>query len=497
MAAMDIRKARALAEQMIMSGQNDGLTREDLVQQIIAKAEGAGAPGTAISAALMAPPRTVTPATPAPMQPGVQLVAPKPAVPIIPAQQGPPVAPPQAPPQAAPPQVQELPVAAVPQRAAPERAAPQSSYRQALASTQQQIAEVQTALAAMPANKDNILDRTRLQTRLQTLNERAANLEGEALATENAQLPEEVRAALTNQEARLARREELMEQAQGRSLSDALSAGGAALAQGRDGEGLVEALSRGLQAGTEKYEQSRQQRLSGIERVGEARDEIAIKRYEALKQAQKDARDVIRSGRDYDTGTLALANASEGLIEKISLGPSNLKTAMGRAALVEPTLATAVANATKAGVGAKYAEAEALAGLDLTRSQADENRRGPADRARQMTANQEYTAEQNFIAIDEKLQEALEEYRADYEQAKGVKAAMDPAKFAKYKAALNRREDMRRAFQKTFRRPPGGAGPMLLPDGTPGVPVAGRRTAISGASSGAPTGGAGWSATKF
>lgn len=96
MAQMDIRKARALAEQLIMSGQNDGLTREDLVQQIIAKAEGAGAPGTAISAALMAAPRTVTPATPAPMQPGVQLVAPKPAVPIIPAQQAPPMAPPQA-----------------------------------------------------------------------------------------------------------------------------------------------------------------------------------------------------------------------------------------------------------------------------------------------------------------------------------------------------------------------------------------------------------------
>jgi hypothetical protein len=342
MAQMDIRKARALAEQLIMSGQNDGLTREDLVQQIIAKAEGAGAPGTAISAALMAAPRTVTPATPAPMQPGVQLVAPKPTVQMMPTPQAPPMAPPQAPPQAAP-QVQELPVDAAPQRAAPERAAPQSSYRQALASTQQQIAEVQTALAAVPPGQDNILERTRLQTRLQTLNERAANLEGEALATENAQLPEEIQAALANQEARLGRREERLQQAQGRSVSDALLAGGAALVQGRDGEGLVEALSRGLQAGTQQYDRSRQQIEEGTENIGEARDAIVIKRYETLKQRQQEARDVIRSGRDYDEKTLALANASEGLIKNIALG--------------QPTVDTAVAQAKEAGIKADSAQA--------------------------------------------------------------------------------------------------------------------------------------------
>lgn len=340
MAAMDIRKARALAEQLIMSGQNDGLTREDLVQQIIAKAEGAGAPGTAIGAALMAAqPQTVTPATPAPMQPGVQLVAPKPTAQLMPTPRPSPMAPPQAPQS----QAQELPVAAAPQQAAPERPAPQSSYRQALASTREQIAQVQTALAAMPTGQDNILERTRLQTSLQTLNERAANLEGEALATENAQLPEEIRAALANQEARLGRREERLQQAQGRYVSDALLAGGAALAQGRDGESLVEALSRGLQAGTQQYDRSRQQIEEGTENIGEARDAVVIKRYEALKQAQKEARDVIRSGREYDEKTLAIANATEGLIQKAALGPS--------------TLATAVAQAKEAGIKAKSAQA--------------------------------------------------------------------------------------------------------------------------------------------
>jgi hypothetical protein len=359
MAAMDIRKARALAEQLIMSGQNDGLTREDLVQQIIAKAEGAGAPGTAIGAALMgAQPQTVTPATPAPMQPGVQLVAPKPTAQLMPTPRPPPMAPPQAaPPQAPQPQAQELPVAAAPQQAAPERPAPQSSYRQALASTREQIAQVQTALAAMPTGQDNILERTRLQTSLQILNERAANLEGEALATENAQLPEEIRAALANQEARLGRREERLQQAQGRTVSDALLAGGAALAQGRDGESLVEALSRGLQAGTQQYDRSRQQIEEGTENIGEARDAVVIKRYEALKQAQKEARDIIRSGREYDEKTLALANLTDDLTQKIATGQSTLEVAKGRAALVKPTLDTALANAKEAGIKAESAQA--------------------------------------------------------------------------------------------------------------------------------------------
>lgn len=441
MAAMDYRRALALAEQLIMAGQDDGLPREALVQRIIAQS--AGAPGTAIGATMMpVPPREVTPATPAPMQPGVQLVAPKPTAP-----------------------------APAPEQAAPERPAPQSSYRQALGNTQQQIVEVQAALAGMPANKDNVLDRTRLQTRLQMLTDRAGMLESEAAATENAQIPEEVRAALENREARLARREELLQESKARSPWEALIAGGAAMAQGRRGEDFGEALARGLQTGVQQYGRSRQEREEGIEGVGEARDDLVLKRYDALKQAQNEARNIIRSGREYDEKTLAIANATEGLIQKTALG--------------QPTVDTAVAQAQKAAVGAKYAEAEAVAGLDLTRSAAEENRRRPGDRAREMTANQEYNAEQNFIAADEKMREDLEAYKADYEQAGGNKASMDPAKYAKYKATLNRREAMRLAFQKTFGRPPAGAGAMLLPDGTPAAAAAGQgrgapsRTAIT------------------
>ena len=461
MARMDIRKARALAEQLIMSGQNDGLTREDLVQQIIAKAEGAGAPGTAISAALMAAPRTVTPATPAPMQPGVQLVAPKPTVPVAPPQ-----APPMAPPQAPQPQVQELPVAAAPQRAAPERAAPQSSYRQALASTQQQIAEVQTALDAVPPGQDNILERTRLQTRLKILNDRAANLEGEALATENAQIPEEVRAALTNQEARLARREELMEEARARSPWEALIAGGAALAQGRDGESLVEALSRGLQAGTEKYEQSRQQRLSGIERVGEARDEIAIKRYDALKQAQNEARNIIRSGRDYDKGTLDIANASESLIKNIALG--------------QPTLDTAVAQAKEAGIKADNAQAVINSEIEKNKAYArGQDRQADSDKV----DVEKRMAGQALQALADDYDAAAAVYNASLRE-NGMMASMVPAEVkSAFLAAQAKLKSRSSSYARTY-----GSSPFMQNE---------RPRATSTATAGASKGGAGWSATKF
>jgi len=460
MARMDIRKARALAEQLIMSGQNDGLTREDLVQQIIAKAEGAGAPGTAISAALMAAPRTVTPATPAPMQPGVQLVAPKPTVPV-----SPPQAPPMAPPQAPQPQVQELPVAAAPQRAAPERAAPQSSYRQALASTQQQIAEVQTALAAMPPGQDNILERTRLQTSLKILNDRAANLEGEALATENAQIPEELRAALTNQEARLGRREERLQQAQGRSVSDALLAGGAALAQGRDGESLVEALSRGLQAGTQQYDRSRQQIEEGTENIGEARDAIVIKRYEALKQAQKEARDVIRSGRDYDKGTLDIANASESLIKNIALG--------------QPTLDTAVAQAKEAGIKAANAQ-------DVINSEIEKNRAYVRAQDRPADSDkvdvEKRMAGQALRILAGKYDAAAAVYNASLRE-NGMMASMVPAEVkSAFLAAQAELKSQSSSYARTY-----GSSPFIQNE----------RPRATSTATGASKGGAGWSATKF
>ena len=151
----------------------------------------------------------------------------------------------------------------------------------------------------------------------------------------------------------------------------------------------------------------------------------------------------------------------------------------------EAEVQASLANAKLAQFRAANAPAEFALDTAYKKAQIGELGSRAGERKREMTANQEYNAEQNFIATDEKMREALEEYKADYEQAGGKKAGMDSAKYAKYKAILNRREAMRLAFQKTFGRPPGGAGAMLLPDGTPAAAAAGQgrgapsRTAIT------------------
>lgn len=441
MAAMDYRRARALAEQLIMAGQDDGLSREDLVQQIIAKSKGAGAPGTAIGATMMpVPPREVTPATPAPMQPGVQLVAPKPTAP-----------------------------APAPEQAAPERPAPQSSYRQALGNTQQQIVEVQAALAAMPPGQDNLLDRTRLQTRLQMLTDRAGMLESEAVATENAQIPEEVRAALENREARLARREELLQESKARSPFEALIAGGAAMAQGRRGEDFGEALARGLQTGVQQYGRSRQEREEGIEGVAEARDDLVLKRYDALKQAQNEARNIIRSGRDYDEKTLAIANATEGLIQKAALGQS--------------TLDAAVAQAETAKVNAKYAEPKAIADLAYTQSATEENRRGPGGGGKEPAGLNDYR---------DQMSKALKDYsdlQAEYEAARANPDAL-PADVAKLRSQVVAAGQRYNAYGQALRNRYGVNPDILIPEKGLFAPKTGTKASAT-------TGGKGWSAIKF
>ena len=182
MAAMDMRRARAIAEQKIKSGQNRGLGLEDLVQQIIAESAGAGAPGTAIGAALV--PVTVNPANPAPMQPGVPLIGPKPTTEMVPQ-----------------PQEQELPVA-------PQRAARPSRYQPEL---DRVMANIAVAEQAMAGKQPNVTDRIRLGE----LKRQAEVLGALARAEQSpeAEIPEEMRAAMEGRQALITRREELLGEA--------------------------------------------------------------------------------------------------------------------------------------------------------------------------------------------------------------------------------------------------------------------------------------------
>ena len=302
MAAMDIRKARALAEQRIRSGQNNGLGLEDLVQQIIA--ESAVAPGTAIGAAMI-PRVELTPAQTAPGQPGVQLVAPKPTAP-----------------------------APAPEQAAPERPAPRPSrFRQMLDSTITEIGATEDAMrqAAESGQPVNIIE----QARLRGLRGRAQQLQDRVQAEETAALPEEMQTVFNRQQERLGRREELLAEAKARSPWEALIAGGAALAQGRRGERFTEALARGLQAGVQQYGRSRQEAEEGTENIAEARDQIVMNRYNAIEKARADAVAMVNSGQEIDERTLRLSKLTSDEALNLALAPFAVRKGQAEATKAE------------------------------------------------------------------------------------------------------------------------------------------------------------------
>jgi hypothetical protein len=244
---------------MIKSGQNKGLGLEDLVQQIIAESAGAGAPGTAIGAALA--PVTLTPAATAPMQPGVPLRAPKPTTEMLPQ-----------------PQEQELPVA-------PQRAARPSRYQPEL---DRVMANIAVAEQAMAGQQPNVTD----QIRIGELKRQAEVLGALVRAEQSpeAEIPEEMRAAMEGRQARITRREELLGEQQARAPFAALLAAGAAGTQGRRGETDVEAITRILQAGFGGYDQSRRGFEEGTENIAEARDQAMIDRYNMQEKAREAAR---------------------------------------------------------------------------------------------------------------------------------------------------------------------------------------------------------------
>lgn len=92
------------------------------------------------------------------------------------------------------------------------------------------------------------------------------------------------------------------------------------------------------------------------------------------------------------------------------------------------------------------------------------NRRGDGGgdgEGRRMTPGQVYNAEQEYIKADNDYQQARAEYKANYDAERGGEpggsARIDPAIFAKYKAAESNRARTAALFQSTFGRPPAGA----------------------------------------
>ena len=320
MARITPQTARLLADELIKAGRARVNDRDSLIQNLLARSEATGdaAPETAIGAALMAAqPRTLTPAATAPMQPGVPFVAPKPTAEMLPAQM-----PAQMAAQMAA-QPQELPVA-------PQRPAPRSSrYRPMLNAALADIATAQDAMAGQKPDK-------MAQIRIETLRSKAQQLQDLVQAEESpeAEIPEEMRAAMEGRQARLARREELLGEAKARAPFAALLAAGAAGTQGRRGETDVEAITRILQAGFGGYDQSRRGFEEGTENIAEARDQAMIDRYNMQEKAREAARQ--RALEIMGIGE----KAEERAVRNVQL-PTQLRGEEARAALAEFNLSDA------------------------------------------------------------------------------------------------------------------------------------------------------------
>ncbi len=314
-----------------------------------------GLPQSAIASALMlTPPQTVTPATPAPMKPGVALVAPKPTAPAV----GGPLELPEdvrqsAAVEAAPvaaPQVPEERLTAETVAGAPKEGVRPSRYRRLLDET---VSELNNREALMQQARDQGVDvPITEQARIRALTQRANMLKGYVQAEEAAEIPEEFQSALASQEQRLQRREERLAEAKRLSPWEALLAGSAAMAQGRGGERFGEALSRGLQTGLRAYAQAKNENEEGIEGVGEARDAAVLKRYELIQKARDDAVGMIKSGMTMDKDIAELSKIDD-------------ETAL-RTALLEPTITKGKAEARIKEVEAEFAPQIAQAELSAS-----------------------------------------------------------------------------------------------------------------------------------
>lgn len=358
----------------------DGMSRETAFE---------GVPQEAIAQALMLqPPQTITPASPAPMRPGVQLVAPKPVAQPVPGVGGPLERPSLLPDdvrqmamrEAQPAQVVEerAPVEIEDVAGTPKEGTRPSRYRELLNQTlaelnsrEQLIAQAQEQGVEVPAAE---------QSRIATLTDRAQRLKGYIQAEEAAQIPEEIRSVLDRQEGRFARQEELIKEAKSRAPWEALAQASFALGQGRGGERFSEALARGLQAGLQSYGSARRENISDLQELEGRKDAAVLKRYDLLQKARDDAIRMIDAGQTMDKDIMEVAKMRD---EDVL-----------RSALMDPTISKAKAEAKLKEIEAKYAPEAALAAIDKDRASAEyyrSGRGGGSDPNKPMTENQRLT----------------------------------------------------------------------------------------------------------
>lgn len=284
-------------------------------------------------------PKPVTPASPAPMKPGVPVMAPRPEAVQLPqpAMGGPleraRAAAPAAP---APPAPSATPATPAPEgekkpNILPERIAAQQALRE-LEMLNQVAEEIKATGQDLPAEA---------KLRIDLAQRKAQTLTAEADAIEAAQINPDVAKILARQETGIEEERARLAADKARAPWDALTAGGLALMNPRKGANFLGALGEGLGVGLETYDTARAQAAERKARLGKEFDQIALQRIDALEKARQAARDAIRRGDDVDERTLRMSKLTR---EEI-IGQGTQQAAID----------LAVANAQKAQTDARYA----------------------------------------------------------------------------------------------------------------------------------------------
>lgn len=375
MAGIDYETAKKLARRIIASGNVEGVSFEQLVRNIMRQpGEGQGvAPEGAIAGAMMAvPPRVITPASPAPMQPGVPLQAPRPTTSQIPqaamggpderpagrqllpddvrqmamAQAAPP---PEAPPAAAAPEA--------PARApAPQRRAYSSPLRGALDAAEKELAAMNAAAEDIIATGQPLPPEAQVQ--LEVARRRVAQYRAEVQAEEGAELPQEIADVLARREKRLEGEGQRIEKADKDALSDALIKAGLSMMNPQRGANFLAALSAGAGEGLETYDTAKAAVAERRARLGQSQDEIVMQRYEALTKAREAARAAAARGQQLDKDNLALMNSSNQVLFDKATMPDRIETVKSEAS-IKATDARFAPLKAQAELNAQYALAEA------------------------------------------------------------------------------------------------------------------------------------------
>jgi len=342
---------------------------------------------TAISAAMGGPePKMVTPAAPAPMRPGIPIMAPRPeARQLMPADVR---------------QMAAREEAGVPEPAAveapasaPARAAPAAAKPGYVSPARIAAREAERELGMLNYNKKKMADQgvpvtAEIEMAIDLAERKLFSLQAEANAEESATIDADRERIFADQQKALDERRGRIASDEKGALSDALIKGGLALMNPQRGANFLSALSGGLGQGLEAYDAVKAKAVEERARLGADTNALALQKIDALTQARSAAVGAIRRGDEVSERTLRIANLTD--------------EAIVNQATQQAKIQTAVANARKAQTQAEFEPAVIQSDIDYKRDM------GTAANTRASSSGDGVSATAVFNATEDARNKAIE-----------------------------------------------------------------------------------------